>query len=364
MKDSDKEERVVSSMLEMEVARDGKNMILNLTGVPACGYPVVFSEDDAVNAYADGEKVVVFSGLLRLLTADEELALVVAHEISHNTLGHITKKQLNSIPGLIADILLASVGVYSGGAFSKATGNVFSKEFEAEADYSGLYILARAGMDISNAANLWRRMAAEHPGSIYAQYGASHPSSPERFIAIESAALEIKNKLATKQALVPNSKEDTPVSAQNELRSVKSGPELSPPVKIERNLTAKAEESVAAPRKESMPVSAPDEKKSVKTSVEPSPPVKIKPGATAKVEESIEAPKVESAPVVQAQAVPGKDPGQRKNCFIKGLVRFNTKTYYTPGDKYYYDKVLDTDKGDRMFCSEAEAKEAGWSPAR
>lgn len=340
IKNLDKEERVVNSMLEMEIERDGRNMILNLTGVPACGYPVVFSENDAVNAYADGEKVVVFSGLLRLLTLDEELALVVAHEISHNTLGHITKKQLNSIPGLIADILLASVGVYSGGAFSKATSNVFSKEFEAEADYSGLYILARAGMDISNAANLWRRMAAEHPGSIYAQYGASHPSSPERFTAIESAALEIKNKLASGQALVPNSKEDTPVPVQEELKTV------------------------AAPKKETMPVSAPEEKKSAKARLEPSPPVKIKPGSTAKVEESMVVPKVEQAPVVQAQAVPGKDPEQRKNCFIKGLVRFNTKTYYTPGDKYYYDKVLDKDKGDRMFCSEIEAKEAGWSPAR
>lgn len=364
VKDSDQEERIVNSMLELEIERDGRNMVLTLTGVPACGYPVVFSENDAVNAYADGEKVVVFSGLLRLLTSDEELALVVAHEISHNTLGHITKKQLNSIPGLIADILLASVGVYSGGAFSKATSNVFSKEFEAEADYSGLYILARAGMDISNAANLWRRMAAEHPGSIYAQYGASHPSSPERFIAIESAALEIKNKLASGQALAPNRKEGTPLSAPVELKSAQTDPKPSPPVKIESSSTAKVEESVAAPKKETMPVSAPDEKKSVKSVPEPSPPVKIKPSAVARVEESSAAPKVAPAPDVQAQAVPAKDPEQRKNCFIKGLVRFNTKTYYTPGDKYYYDKVLDKDKGDRMFCSESEAKEAGWSPAR
>jgi hypothetical protein len=355
-KDSDGEEkRSVSSMMEIEIERGGRNMVFTITGVPACRYPVLLEENDVVNAYADGEKVVVFSGLLRLLASDEELALVVAHEISHNTLGHNTKKKLNMVPGLIADLLLASVGINSHGTFTKATGNIYSKEFEAEADYSGLYILARAGMDISNAANLWRRMAAENPGSIYATYGSSHPSSPERFIAIESTAVEIKRKMAVGRALVPNRRDGKPESDFVENEPVTSSVVALPPKKVE-TIAPKVDAPAVVSPKEPTPVVA----------VKPEPPLNPKSNEGLVDKGKTEAPvnPAKSAPSVNiAQAQP-VEPEPRKVCFIKGLVRLNVKTYYTPGDKYYYDKVLDKEKGDRMFCSEAEAKESGWSPAR
>jgi len=190
--------------LKLDVRRKGQILNLSMLGVPACDYPVLATEDDVVNAYADGEKVFIASGMLRFTEDDDELAFVVGHELSHDALGHIGKKKGNSLLGAILDVAVAATtGVNTGGMFSNAAANAFSQRFEAEADYEGLYMAARAGFDITKAPNFWRRMAAEHPGSIKKNFTASHPSTPERFIAMENAVTEIQSKRNRGIALVP-----------------------------------------------------------------------------------------------------------------------------------------------------------------
>ena len=63
--------------------------------------------------------------------------------------------------------------------------------------------MARAGYDIGLAPNFWRRMAVIHPGSIQTNHSSTHPSAPERFVALESAVGEIRAKLAAGQPLAP-----------------------------------------------------------------------------------------------------------------------------------------------------------------
>jgi predicted Zn-dependent protease len=53
---------------------------------------VVLSESDAVNAFADGEKVVITKGMMRFVENDRELSLVIAHEMAHNAMGHTDNK--------------------------------------------------------------------------------------------------------------------------------------------------------------------------------------------------------------------------------------------------------------------------------
>ena len=122
--------------------------------------------NDIVNAFASSKGVLITTGMIRFCETDKELALVVGHEIAHIALGHLTKSVVNSIPGIILDvIILILAGVDTGGAFGGLSKLVFSKAFEQEADYAGLYILARAGYDITGAADFFRRMAVEHTGS-------------------------------------------------------------------------------------------------------------------------------------------------------------------------------------------------------
>lgn len=51
-------------------------------------------------------------------------------------------------------------------------------------------------------------------------------------------------------------------------------------------------------------------------------------------------------------------------CLIKGNVSKNGRIYHTPGSRWYDETVIDTSKGERWFCSEREAIDAGWRVPR
>ena len=52
-------------------------------------------------------------------------------------------------------------------------------------------------------------------------------------------------------------------------------------------------------------------------------------------------------------------------CVIKGNISYNTgrKLYHLPGMEDYENTVIDFSRGERWFCTEAEAIEAGWQKA-
>ncbi len=195
------------SSLELLIEREGQKIKLKINGIAACKYSVQMVNNDAVNAFASFEGVIITTGMIRFCEKDKELALGVGHEIAHISLGHLTKGIVNRIPGTILDfILLATIGVDSQGALGALTSLVFSKAFEQEADYAGLYILARAGYDIIGSADFFRRMAVEHPGSIRGNFLSTHPSMPERFVSIENTVDEIEEKRQRGELPVPEKK--------------------------------------------------------------------------------------------------------------------------------------------------------------
>jgi hypothetical protein len=189
--------------LSLAIVRGGEKIDITLQRVPTCDYPVVYQTNAQLNAYADGSKIVMFSGMVRFAATDEELALIVAHELAHNMRDHIDAKKGNAVLGAILDGLFQGLtGVSTGGAFSNAAANANSPDFEAEADYVGLYVMARAGYAIADAPTFWRRMAVENPGGI--SHTSSHPATNDRFVALQSAIAEIEGKRAAGLPLVPN----------------------------------------------------------------------------------------------------------------------------------------------------------------
>lgn len=65
-----------------------------------------------------------------------------------------------------------------------------------------------------------------------------------------------------------------------------------------------------------------------------------------------------SAPISTADA-------QGPNCKIKGNIsRSGTRIYHLPESRYYANTRIDAAKGERWFCSESEAKKAGWRAAK
>jgi len=179
----------------------------------ACDFPVSLKESNLINAFADGKNVVVTTGMMDFARSDEELAVVLGHELAHNLRGHLDAKRQNELGGRIAgavlDGLVAAVtrtmpgntGQSFGGAMAA---QAYSVDFESEADYVGLYIIARAGYDITKAPDFWRRMGAANPQSV--THATTHPSTPERFVALKASADEIHAKRARGEILLPNEK--------------------------------------------------------------------------------------------------------------------------------------------------------------
>ena len=195
----------VGVQTDLEYRRDEEIISTAVETEEVCAYPIGMLSDSAVNAYADGDSVYVTSGMMKFTESDDELAIVVGHELAHNTMDHIGKSRGNATIGLILDALLAAAaGVDTGGTFTEAGAGAYSQEFEAEADYVGLYMTARAGYGIDEAAYFWRRMGAEHPGSI--NHASSHPTSASRFVALEKTTAEIQRKISSGVPLTPDIK--------------------------------------------------------------------------------------------------------------------------------------------------------------
>ena len=181
----------------------------------ACSYKADIAPSAVVNAFADGATVKVTRGMMDFVKNDEELALVVGHEMAHDFRGHLDAKRQNELGGRIAGAVLdglvaaatrtmpGNTGQSFGGALAS---QAYSVDFEAEADYVGLYVMARAGYPISDAPTFWRRMGAANPQSV--TLTTTHPATPERFVALKAAVAEIEAKKAKGEPLLPNEKQD------------------------------------------------------------------------------------------------------------------------------------------------------------
>jgi hypothetical protein len=207
------------SVVDLRVQRGDKIRALRYEPEMACDYKVRYQNKDVRNAFATGDSVIVSAGMMRFAD-DYELSVAIAHEIAHNAMGHIEAKQQNATAGAVAGFALdlfvtLATGVSTEAIFSETGANMgaeaWSQDFETEADYAGLYILALSGLDVEPAPVFWRKMAAADPGSI--EFGSTHPTPPERFLRMERAVAEIQTKQAQGLPLVPEYKPDADVVA-------------------------------------------------------------------------------------------------------------------------------------------------------
>ena len=144
-----------------------------------------------VNAWCmPGGKIVVYSGLARgLALSDDELAVVLGHELAHALREHARARMGKSaIVGMGTAVLgqVVGNGRYAG-AFQLG-GNLLSLKFsrsdEVEADEVGLDLAARAGFNPRAGLSLWRKMAAAAKGAP-PEWLSTHPASSSRVADIE-----------------------------------------------------------------------------------------------------------------------------------------------------------------------------------
>jgi predicted Zn-dependent protease len=176
----------------------------------SCIYTFGLSDQKEINAYADGKRIIVSQGMMNFANTDEDLAVVLGHEYAHNIMNHMGAQQQNvaigQVLGTALDTLASSQGIGTGPTLGQIGGSVgslrYSKEFEREADYVGLYITELAGYDISKAPEIWRRMSVGNEEAIYS--GVTHPTNPERYLALSETIKEIERKKNNGAPLVPD----------------------------------------------------------------------------------------------------------------------------------------------------------------
>lgn len=70
--------------------------------------------------------------------------------------------------------------------------------------------------------------------------------------------------------------------------------------------------------------------------------------------------------VVAQQPDVKKDENPDESCDIKGNISVNTgeKIYHVPGQRFYEETIIRPEYGERWFCTESEAKAAGWRKSK
>ena len=161
--------------VRLRVERSGELLDLSLPLEVGCRLPSRYWWGTNINAFAMRwgklTGMYVVGGLLEFLPDDDDLAVVLGHELAHLILQH---------------------------AGFRTTRNT-----EADADYMGLYLAARAGFEVSRAPEIWERMARENPYSGIDWGFYSHPASAERALALAATLDEIARKREAGEPLEP-----------------------------------------------------------------------------------------------------------------------------------------------------------------
>lgn len=171
-----------------------------------------------INAFAlPGGPMYVNRGMIEAARTEGEMAGVMAHELSHVALRHgtaqATKAGKYQVGAGIAGILGTILGGPGLGQVAQApfalTFLKFSREYETEADLLGARIMADAGYDPHDLANMFRTIEAQGGGGG-GGFLSDHPSSADRYARINQEAqyLHVNNSvrdtrafLATKERL-------------------------------------------------------------------------------------------------------------------------------------------------------------------
>jgi predicted Zn-dependent protease len=143
-----------------------------------------------INAFCmPGGKIAFYTGILRTLKlTDDEVAMVMGHEIAHALREHARAQAgKNTLTRLGAvGLSIATGGKYDGLVNTGASllSLTYSRSDETDADLVGLDIAARAGYDPRAGITLWRKMGAASKGAP-PQWLSTHPSGPSRIKEME-----------------------------------------------------------------------------------------------------------------------------------------------------------------------------------
>jgi len=156
-------------------------------------FQVILVNHDAVNAFAlPGGSVVVTRGLLEETASPEELAGVIAHELQHVRLRHVTRRILSGLgTGMLVRVLTRGAdGLADHGALiaHELAALRHSRADELEADARGLRMCVAAGVDPEAMIGFYENSLGRLESRGLPAFAYSHPDMSERVARLRAIA--------------------------------------------------------------------------------------------------------------------------------------------------------------------------------
>ena len=146
------------------IERGGQKFDVSVTPQNVCRSRVELAPGNAINANANGLVAQISGRLVNWVQSDDELALVIAHEIAHNLLDHPKR--------------LSEKSALSGLATSLGLSGKAQRQMELEADRMGIIMAAGAGYNYKIAPDFWARLNSNAP--LAAFLATTHPTTRAR----------------------------------------------------------------------------------------------------------------------------------------------------------------------------------------
>ena len=157
-----------------------------------------------VNAFCmPGGKIVVYEGLMKMVSSEDELAVVIGHEVAHAVAKHSNERMSQQILAQYGSNVLNSALANKSAAVQSVAGQVFglgaqygvmlpfSRKQENEADYMGMVLMSMAGYNPDMALTFWQKMSAGGGASV-PELLSTHPSDETRINNIKKNLPKIK----------------------------------------------------------------------------------------------------------------------------------------------------------------------------
>ncbi len=153
---------------------------------------------DQVNAFCmPGGKIAFYTGILvRLKLDDDEVAMIMGHEIAHALLEHARERLVKAggtellLRGGAALLGLGSLGDAAAAGASQLLSLKYSRDDESQADALGLIVAAQAGYDPKAGVSLWQKMT-RLGGDKPAPWLSTHPAGEKRIRDIEGRLAQL-----------------------------------------------------------------------------------------------------------------------------------------------------------------------------
>ena len=169
----------------LSIRRGGETMVLNVPADRGCASRFQVVPSRRMDAKADGRYVQLTSAMIEFTQDDDELAALVAHELSHNILRHRVR--------------LNAAGVQRGFLAPFGRNGRLFRQVELEADRLAVHLMARAGYDPGAAVRLWTRQSR----SDARLFAGTHPDWPLRIQAMQAEITAIAAARARGEVAVP-----------------------------------------------------------------------------------------------------------------------------------------------------------------